>query len=71
MALLSFSKDTRAAQIRACCDTIKEAADRIVNMSELDRNVEIRIILACKEVPVIVVEKEFYSRECIDVLQRG
>ena len=70
MAVLnkSFSTEQRAEQIKACCETIIENAEKIAEKYDLTSSYQITINISANEIPKITASQEFYSRKVIDLL---
>lgn len=59
-----FSKETRIAQLKACCETIMDNAEEIIDsfgMMTMDR--QIVIDMKCQQLPTIQVTTEFTSEK--------
>ncbi|WP_286080633.1 hypothetical protein [Parablautia intestinalis] len=62
-------KEERVMEIRACCETIKRLADKIINFDDMNIQYDINIHIEPKQCPVIEVKTLLASKEMIEAVQ--
>lgn len=65
---MTFDKEKRIAQLKACAQTIIDQAEEIIGDYEYSQSWQIVIDFPCRELPTIKVENRFISRKMIDAL---
>ncbi len=60
-----FSKETRIAQLKACCETIMDNAEKIIDGYDLSMDRQIVIDMECQQMPTIRVTTEFTSKKIV------
>ena len=65
-----FTAQERAEQLKACCQTIIDNAEKIVKDIDLTINRKITIDIPSREFPTITVEQEFFSKKMLDCLNK-
>lgn len=65
---MAFTREQRIKQLKACAETIKNNAERIITDDEFTHDLEVTIVINCNEVPHITAKRDFVSKEIIDSL---
>ena len=68
---MTFTKEDRVAQLKACAETIIEKAEEIIGDLEYPTNQTVTIHLDCQEIPTIKVEKEIIPQKIIELIGKG
>lgn len=66
----AYTAEERAEQIKACCETIIENAEKLAEGIDLSSNWKITIDMPCHAVPTITFEHEFLSSKVLDCIMR-
>ncbi len=66
---MSFTKQQRVEQLKACAETIKNNAERIIVDNEFSMEWKIIISIKPREVPTITTKRKFVSPEIIQSMQ--
>ena len=61
-----MQRENRVNQLKSCCETIIDNAEKIMEGYDLNRNTTIVIDFPCNEVPTITVSNEFISQKMAD-----
>ena len=61
----SYSKEKRIEQLKAACDSIKANAADFIGNEEFKTNMKISIVFECREVPVLLLERESIPAEVV------
>lgn len=65
---MRYSKQERVELLKACAETIKNNAERIITDDVFTQEWVITIEIQCNEVPHITAKRKFVSKEIIDTL---
>lgn len=67
---MTFTKEQRAEQLKKCCETIIDNADKIAEGFDLNKSFSVKLNFECQALPVITVEQEFISKKMLDCLNK-
>lgn len=68
---MAFTREERIKQLKACAETIKNNAARIITDDEFTQNWKVTIVINCNEVPHITAKRDFVSKEIIESLKKA
>lgn len=63
----TFSKEIRVEQLKKCCESIIDNAEKIVEGYDLQHSFSVTIDFPCREFPMVSVINNFISKKMLDV----
>ena len=69
--MAAFTKDERIQQLKDACDSIKENAADFIGNEEFPIGVTVSIVIECREIPYIRLERKSYPDIMVKNLTRG